>query len=425
MLTSVISIIDIFSQVQTISNNCKSLSPEQLDLQNKNRTSILPWRGQFSPELIELFLKVYAHPNDVILDPFAGSGTTLFEAARQGLSCYGTEINPAAVEMAKTAHFVNIQPTKRQKLIKLAEEIIDKHLLPFAGDLFFYGFSEKQTSLDKQEIEENLIIKILQECDNEQILKNLLINAIINYHQQNQPRELIAFRKALQKHINIIKSLPYSPHPCQVIHQDARNIPLSDNSIDIVITSPPYINVFNYHQNNRITMEMLGWNLLTVAKSEIGANRKHRQNRFLTVIQYALDILDVLKEIHRLIKHNGRVIIVVGRESNIRGVPFKNGTLLANLAVQGAGFKIDLIQERKFKNKFGKIIYEDILHLVPEKNPHIADDTLAIELAKEFLTIALENIEGDIYEEIINAKNRANLVQKSPIFKTDNNVTQD
>jgi hypothetical protein len=116
---------------------------------------------------------------------------------------------------------------------------------------------------------------------------------------------------------------------------------------------------------------------------------------------------------------------VIGRESNIRGVPFKNGTLLANLAVQGAGFKIDLIQERKFKNKFGKIIYEDILHLVPEKNPHIADDTLAIELAKEFLTTALENIEGDIYEEIINAKNRANLVQKSPIFKTDNNVTQD
>ena len=172
-------------------------------------------------------------------------------------------------------------------------------------------------------------------------------------------------------------------------------------------------------------MEMLGWNLLTVAKSEIGANRKHRQNRFLTVIQYALDILDVLKEIHRLIKQDGRVIIVIGRESNIRGVPFKNGTLLANLAVQGAGFKIDLIQERKFKNKFGKIIYEDILHLVPEKNPHIADDTLAIELAKEFLTTALENIEGDIYEEIINAKNRANLVQKSPIFKADNNVTQD
>lgn len=424
MLTSVISIIDIFNQTQTISHNCQYLSPEQLDLNNKNRTSILPWRGQFSPELIELFMKVYTRPHDVILDPFAGSGTTLFEAARQGLSCYGTEINPAAVEMAKTAHFVNIEPTKRQKIIKVAEEIIDKHLLPFAGDLFLYGFSQQQTSLDKQEIEKNFIMKIIEECGDKEILKNLLINAIINYHQQSQPRKLTTFRKALEKHINIIKSLPYSPHSCQVMHQDARYIPLSDNSIDIIITSPPYINVFNYHQNNRITMEMLGWNLLTVAKSEIGANRKHRQNRFLTVIQYSLDILDVLKEVHRLIKQNGRVIIVVGRESNIRGVPFKNGTLLANLAVQGAGFKIDLIQERKFKNKFGKIIYEDILHLIPEKNPHIADDSLAIELAKEFLTLASENREGDIYEEIINAKNRANLVQKSPIFKVDTNVKQ-
>jgi methylase of polypeptide subunit release factors len=369
---------------------------------------------------VELFLKVYSNANNVVLDPFAGSGTTLFEAAHQGLSCYGTDINPAAVEMAKTAHFINLKISDREKLIKLAEKIVAENLLPFTGDLFFYGFAQEQKDLQQHEIEEKFIFKILQQAQNEELLHNLLINAIINYSQQRQPRNLLYFKKSLQKHINIIKSLPYSPLPCKVIHQDARYITLTDNSVDIVITSPPYINVFNYHQNNRIVMEMLGWDLLKIAKSEIGANRKHRQNRFLTVVQYALDMLDVLKEIRRLIKKNGRVILVIGRESSVRGVRFENSKLVAALAIGGAGFEFDLLQERKFKNKFGEIIYEDILHLLPIHNYEIANDNFATEVATEVLTAGSQNAEGDIYEEIIDAKKRAKLVQKSPVFKIDN-----
>src|SRR6266404_8861194 len=94
----------------------KSIPQESLDLANKLRTSIFPWRGQFSPELVELFLDRYSQDTSVILDPFAGSGTTLFEAARKGLTCYAAEINPSAFEMARTAHFVNLPLTERKNL---------------------------------------------------------------------------------------------------------------------------------------------------------------------------------------------------------------------------------------------------------------------------------------------------------------------
>ncbi|WP_255427186.1 DNA methyltransferase [Sphaerospermopsis sp. LEGE 00249] len=420
-LSTTISLIaDIFNKINMISYDKKYIPQEKLDLKNKTRTSILPWRGQFSPELVELFIKVYSNTNHVVLDPFAGSGTTLFEAARQGLSCYGTDINPAAVEMAKTAHFINLKISDRERLIKLAETIVAENLLPFTGDLFFYGFAQEQKDLDQHEIEEKFIFKILKQAQNEELLHNLLVNAIINYSQQRQPRNLLDFKKSLQKHINIIKSLPYSLQPCNVIHQDARYIPLTDHSVDIVITSPPYINVFNYHQNNRRVMEMLGWDLLTIAKSEIGANRKHRQNRFLTVVQYALDMLDVLKEIRRLISKDGRVILIIGRESSVRGVRFENSKLVAALAIGGAGFEIDLLQERKFQNKFGEIIYEDILHLLPINNDELVDDNFATELAIEILTSVSKNAESDIYKEIIDAKKRAKLVHKSPLFKINN-----
>lgn len=43
----------------------------------------------------------------------------------------------------------------------------------------------------------------------------------------------------------------------------------------LVLTSPPYINVYNYHQQYRASAEALGWDLLEVAKTEIGSNRKH------------------------------------------------------------------------------------------------------------------------------------------------------
>ena len=66
---------------------------------------------------------------------------------------------------------------------------------------------------------------------------------------------------------------------------DARRLPIEDDSIEGVITSPPYINVFNYHQNYRRAVELLGWKPLEASRSEIGANRKHRANRFFTVVQ--------------------------------------------------------------------------------------------------------------------------------------------
>ncbi|GGA44862.1 hypothetical protein [Okeania sp. KiyG1] len=95
--------------------------------------------------------------------------------------------------------------------------------------------------------------------------------------------------------VKLIENLPNSNKKITAYLSDARLLPISDNQIDFVVTSPPYINVFNYHQNYRKYAEFLGWNLLKIAKSEIGSNRANRGNRFYTVVQYCLDIADTLK----------------------------------------------------------------------------------------------------------------------------------
>src|SRR5579884_4266749 len=147
-----------------------------------------------------------------------------------------------------------------------------------------------------------------------------------------------------------------------LLNCDARSLPLRDDEVDFVITSPPYINVFNYHQQYRRSVEALGWDLLAVARSEIGSNRKHRQNRLLTVVQYCLDMTDVLRELRRVCKEGSRIVMIVGRESNVRKTRFFNGEIMTELASRCVGFEVVSRQERLFMNRFGEQIYEDILH---------------------------------------------------------------
>ncbi len=386
----------------------------QLDLACKQRSSLLPWRGQFSPELVELFLEQYSRSDSVLLDPFAGSGTTLFEAARKNLACYGVEINPAAVEMARTAHFVTVDKADRAAAIKRTERLINHFIQPAQPDLFSYPSVPAHAAVSSAPaIDAQLEPLLAQAAD--PLVHNILANTIIRYLGW-PARNGDQFLRAFREHAGLITGLPYSGEVCAVFHNDARAIPLATGSVDLVITSPPYINVFNYHQNNRPAMERMGWDLLAIAKSEIGSNRKNRQNRFLTVVQYALDMTAALGEMRRLLRPNGRAILVVGRESNVRGVPFRNGRLVAALAVAGAGFLPASRQERKFQNKFGSVIYEDILHLLPVAGVCPNAEAVARAVARAVLAEAVDQMDQTVQHEIQDAWERAASVPPSPLL---------
>lgn len=88
-----------------------------LNIESKNRSNLFAWRGQFSPQLIECLLDAYCLPGSVVLDPFVGSGTVLFEAASKSLSAFGFEINPSAWSFSKVYEFANVEPTQREVVI--------------------------------------------------------------------------------------------------------------------------------------------------------------------------------------------------------------------------------------------------------------------------------------------------------------------
>ncbi|MEG4251121.1 DNA methyltransferase [Microcoleus sp. Pol10D4] len=400
-------VFSIFSETPI---NRQEIPQELLDIEDKQRTNPLPWKGQFSPQFVETLIDKYANKNSVIFDPFLGSGTVLYEAGRFGLEACGTEINPAALILAKTYKFITLSPTKREKCInyfltQLKTEIWDRMPL-------FQTIQREFTPND-------LIEKIVDlAVDDEEKFLNILHEAlVVLLDLENKKITKTRVFTIAENIATFVLKLPYSKKPINAYNADARNVPLPNSSVNLVITSPPYINVFNYHQQYRGSTEALNWKILEVAKSEFGSNRKHRSNRFLTVIQYCLDIAYSLQELLRICRPNSRIIFVVGKESNIRGTPFFNGELVAEVARQVLGISLNIRQERSFVNRYGKIIKEDILHFTKREDLqyyfaiHQAR-TLSIEALISAYSVANEQVKDEIKDAI----DKAATVQPSPYF---------
>lgn len=376
---------------------------EKLDIIEKTRANLFAWRGQFSPQLIETILSFYCPSNSVILDPFVGSGTVLLEASYLSLEAYGFEINPAAYIMSHTYEFIN--DSQKKEVLKNLRNIIDQEF-----PLRIFEVSDQVENLvDKLQNTRNML------PDRSKVLFDALV-IILDVCNNKITQEFI--QKKFSHLSNIITKLPYSQKPIRVGLSDARSLPLKNNQIDFVVTSPPYINVFNYHQNYRQSAEILGWDLLKIAKSEIGSNRANRSNRFYTVVQYCLDMGDILKELARVSKQQARIVLIVGQESNVLGVPFYNADIIEKIGVKTKLFQKVLRQKRKFKNKFGKVIIEDIINFINLNNQVSQEviEQISREVALEVLESSRLFVSSENQLFLESAIDKVNNIQKTPIL---------
>lgn len=389
------------------------LPKQKLDLAEKTRSSFYPWRGQFSPGLVSLLLEAYGNERTVVLDPFVGSGTTLFEAARRGLECFGAEINPAAIQLASMIKFVNLNQQGREHVLNVAQELFERHMGAFLPvDLFrhHYGSAVEENDLSGS------VSRLLWESEKDTLLHGFIVTTLMLALGNGDALEAGSFQSALSRNRLMVMKMPTSPRACEVLSSDARALPLAEDAVELIVTSPPYINVFNYHQNYRKAMELMGWSPLGVAKSEIGSNRKHRGNHFMTVVQYCMDLSQTLTELKRLMVSEGVAVFVVGRESRVRDVPFYNGRLLALIAVGEEAFHLERWQERRFTNRFGKNIYEDIITLVPKAGAENAPTTdFGRSVGAKALLQALGNVEGEIRKDIEQALEHVDDIEPSPL----------
>jgi DNA modification methylase len=386
----------------------KPIPQALLNIEEKNRSNLFAWRGQFSPQLIESLLAAYCLADSVVLDPFAGSGTVLYEAAAMSLAAYGFEINPSAWSFSKIYEFANLRPREREAPITELRKKIDEEfpIIIFSDDKI------------PDDVVEEKIIRIGQSIsDTAKILCNALIVMLDIFNNRISDDFVQSKFAALAE---MVRQLPYSSRPIKADLHDARALPLDNQSIDFAVTSPPYINVFNYHQNYRRSVEVLGWDLLRVARSEIGSNRANRSNRFYTVIQYCIDMANALQELARVLRPDGRAILIVGHESKVLGTPFCNADIVEKIASVSGAFEIILRQKRVFKNRFGEAIREDILNLRREsyKGDLALAPMVGRNVAREALSAAASSVPEGNKQLLEEAISRIDEIKGTPIFNS-------
>lgn len=377
----------------------EEINQSELNIDGKTRSNLFAWNGQFSPQFIETLLSYYAEDGFFVVDPFVGSGTVLGECARKGLRSYGIELNASAYYMAKTYEIANLSIEERTEIITAIDSLL-------------------KSIKNEQDIIPS-ILSYIKKFNNVQ--RNILSTLIILMDVFNNE---VSFELLNKKWLNlqtIIQNIPFSVSRISVERGDSRHLGIDDDCADMLITSPPYINVFNYHQKYRRSVEYLGYDVLSIAKSEFGSNRKNRGNRFLTVIQYCIDMALSIKEAIRVCKPKARMIYIVGRESSVLGYSFCNSELIYNIATQIFNMELIIRQERAFKNRFGQIIYEDILSF---ENPNdiFIEDSEIIEYGRKIAIDMLfekyqTSTEGNKNRELLlDAINKSENVKPSEVY---------
>jgi len=388
-----------------------NLVQDKLDVLNKKRSNLFNWRGQFTPDFVEYILQNFTIQGDFVLDPFSGSGTVLQEAARLDLQATGIEINPAAYAMSKFFTFCNLDLAERHQFCNNFELKLNVHLANLKGQRVYSENVDYRLAYANLLDFASNINSILSDKQERVLLLNLLF--------QSEKDKGYSLRDSIYKSFNYVKNamlgLPFTGNTITALLKDSRNAGDEfESQVDFILTSPPYINVFNYHQNFRAIVETFRFDLLKVAHSEFGSNRKNRGNRFKTVIQYCLDMELAIRSFWKALKPNAKIILVLGRESNVRSTPFYNGRMIIEILEESQGFSEIKTLERQFTNKFGNSIKEDII--IATKSNNLIDELRGRSIALKHLERSLITNQNGVHSDIKEAINSIHEVFASPIF---------
>lgn len=393
------------SGLEAIPLDAMAIPQSALNIEDKRRSNLFPWDGQFSPQLVASLLQAYADYDSYIADPFMGSGTVVVEAAAKGLRAFGSDINPAPYKLASVYRLINVGCNRRTSILNQTQSVLDQ-AIPATSPLLGHN-----NGVAKSELKTALLRLIAdQDCEHSRILLEAMVVLLDFYKDDLTEEKVFATWQRLR---TTVRSLPYSRARVTLSDCDARRMSLAEDMVDLIITSPPYVNVFNYHQKYRASVEALGWDVLHVARSEIGSNRKHRGNRFLTVTQYCLDMHASLLEMCRVCKKGARIILIVGRESNVRKTPIYNGDIVARVAMQCTPLDPVKRQQRVFVNRYGVEIYEDILHFTVTTATRSRSPR---EIAREVLAAARARTPSDCMVDLEDAIQRVGQVESSPLY---------
>ncbi|MEO0349439.1 MAG: DNA methyltransferase [Cyanobacteria bacterium P01_A01_bin.15] len=374
----------------------------------------------FPPHLVRHYLqRFHATEKTIVLDPFAGTGTTLVEVKKQGLPAMGIEANP----MAHFACSVKVDWSPcPESLYQSAKAIAEatQNELTLLPDLAPALSPEAAGLLFKDAISPRPLQKVLtllrhidyayQQCGTQWSHSRLALAnaAVLASNLRFAPEVSVARKhksdaqvvelwleqiKTIATDLNTLQAMSQVAQPAVVHLGDARQPHryLAPDSVDIVITSPPYPNEKDYTRTTRLESVLLGFledkaGLQAVKHDLVRSNSRsvyHDDNddRWVQNYPQILELADKIDQrrealgktsgfsrlyaqatrlyfggmtrhltnLRHVLRPGARLAYVVGEQASYLQVHIPTGSLLAKIA-QDLGYQliaIDLFRTRR------------------------------------------------------------------------------
>ena len=355
------------------------------------------YAAKFPPQLPRVFIEELTAPGEAVLDPMMGSGTTLVEALHCGRRAIGCDLDPLAVRIARIKSRADDIPALEGSLRDLLASLfqifwdasnLDKELRRRFSDhdqafIDYWFLPQTQRELMA------LILAIEQESDPaiREFLEVVLSSIIVtksggvsrardlahsrpHLDKTKTPREAISqFEAKARKMIRALAERPTFATEAEIHLSDARQLPLADDSVDLIVTSPPYANAIDYMRAHKFSLVWLGEKMADLSEKRstyIGSERIRRHapeelpekvrivverltekdpKKAKVLGQYFLDMDRVFGEMKRVLKPGRAAIMVIGT-STMRGMDVETHLCLVELS-RRQGFQVVGIKERK------------------------------------------------------------------------------
>jgi DNA modification methylase len=365
-----------------------------------------PYVAKFMPQYPNLFIKLFSKEKETVLDPMCGSGTTLIESLLNNRNAVGVDIDPLARLMTRVSTTKITNSTTKQlnekwlpKILKQKKSIkpkdyeldlVPNHSLWFRDDILagiFFVKDEVETIDSPQakgiaRIALSRIIKDVSNADPRDVMPE------INHDEPvNLSADLFAsFTKSLAFTLGRVSSFSDRMKTlnnnviAKIVNNDARNIKLSNNEVDLIITSPPYAYAMDYARMHKLSIfTALGISdevLRELSREYVGTDRvsvkeepeytpeikyatpfikklkEKNLRRGISLHKYILDMNQITKECVRVLKKNHYFVYVIG-DSTLGKSQFSTATALKKMC-ENYGMKLIKTHKRPyFARKMG------------------------------------------------------------------------
>ena len=314
------------------------------DADTKNLThNIHRYSGKFIPQIAARAISILTQPSELVVDPYCGSGTTLVESVLLGRRAIGVDLNQLAVLIAR----VKTTPISKLALSKLVQTLSNELALSAVDSelpLFRDSFKETNSELYQDPrfdcewyrkwfqphvLRELIAIdSAIQKLDQQAIsdFARVAFSDILrrssNAHSgypnvmfdKNAPKKgapIPLFLKTLKRNLEMVASLSSASTSwpdAKVIHGNAASLPMDDDTVDAIITHPPYVGSIPYAEYGVLSLRWLGIDAKQLDRELTGGRRQSKD----VIRRFENGYSQMLSETQRVLKPGRYAFLMVG-----------------------------------------------------------------------------------------------------------------